>query len=152
FFFRIRIVEAEVGLAAEFFRQAEVEADGFRVPDVEIAVRLRRKARVHTALILAGLQVVEDDIADEIRRAARRRGRRGAHNFSMAWEIRERQTSRPSTSSVPKSGGAVLRPHTATRMGSNIWPALIASDSAAARRAASRPSCVNSAVASTSRA
>ena len=36
-----------------------------------------------------------------------------------------RQVSRPSTSSVSNSGGATLRPHTATRMGWNIWPALI---------------------------
>ena len=41
--------------------------------------------------------------------------------------MRARQVSRPSTSSVPKSGGAVLRPQTATRIGSNIWPALIPS-------------------------
>ena len=45
-------------------------------------------------------------------------------SFPMAWSMRPRQTSRPNTSSVPNSGGAVLRPHTATRTGSNIWPAL----------------------------
>ena len=66
--------------------------------------------------------------------------------------MRFRQVSRPSTSSVSNSGGAVLRPHTATRIGWNIWPALMPSSSAAARRAASRPSWVNSAAARTSRA
>jgi hypothetical protein len=38
-------------------------------------------------------------------------------SFSIAWRIRLRQTSRPSTIKVSKSGGAFLRPHTATRMG-----------------------------------
>ena len=39
--------------------------------------------------------------------------------------MRSRQVSRPSTSRVANSGGAFLRPHTATRMGWNIWPALM---------------------------
>ena len=68
----IGVVEAQVGLAAELGGQAEVEADGLGVADVQIAVRLGRKARVHAALVLVGLQVVEDDVADEIRGAGRR--------------------------------------------------------------------------------
>jgi len=34
--------------------------------DVEIAVRLGRKARLHPAAVLACLQVILDDIADEV--------------------------------------------------------------------------------------
>ena len=40
----------------------------------------------------------------------------------MARSIRFRQVSRPSTSSVSNKGGAFFLPHTATRMGWNIWP------------------------------
>ena len=58
--------------------------------------------------------------------------------------MRARLVSLPSASRVPNSGGAVLRPHTATRMGWNIWPALMPSSSAASRRAASSASWVNS--------
>ena len=58
--------------------------------------------------------------------------------------MRLRQVSRPSTSKVSNSGGASLRPHTATRMGWNIWPALIFNSAAPARKAASRAACVNS--------
>jgi hypothetical protein len=68
----IGVVEAQVGLAAEFGRESEVQADRFRVAQMQIAVRLRRKARVYAALILAGLQIVDDDIADKVGRAAGR--------------------------------------------------------------------------------
>ena len=70
FLLGIGVVEAQVGLAAELRRQAEIQADRLGVADVQIAVRLRRKARVHAAAELVGLQVVEDDVADEIGRAA----------------------------------------------------------------------------------
>ena len=42
---RIGIVEAQIALAAEFLGDAEIQADRFGVADMEIAVRLRRKAR-----------------------------------------------------------------------------------------------------------
>ena len=71
FLLGIGVVEAQVGLAAELRRQAEVQADRLGVADVQIAVRLRRKARVHAPLILVGLQVVQNDVANEIRRAGR---------------------------------------------------------------------------------
>src|SRR5262249_61493282 len=100
---------------------------------MEIPVRLRRKARVYAALILVRLQVVDNDIAYEVGRAARRRCWRSAHNFSIAWAMRERQTSRPSASRVPNSGGAVLRPQTATRIGSNNLAPLIAKRPGAGR-------------------
>ena len=65
-FTRIGVIEAQVGLAAELGRQTEVQANGFGVADVEITVWLRREARVDPSLVLVGLQVVENDIANEI--------------------------------------------------------------------------------------
>ena len=50
---RIGVVEAQVALAPELRREAEIEADRFGVADVQIAVGLRRKARVHPLLVLA---------------------------------------------------------------------------------------------------
>ena len=83
FLLRIGIVEAQIRFAAELFGQAKVQADRFRVTDVQIAVRLRRKARVHAALVLVGLQIVKNDIADEVRRP-RGRFRRGCCSFPIA--------------------------------------------------------------------
>ena len=42
---RIGVVEAQVAAAAEFLRHAEIQADRLGVADMQIAVRLRRKAR-----------------------------------------------------------------------------------------------------------
>jgi len=50
----------------ELLRQAEVEADRLGVANVQIAVGLGRKARVHPAAMLVGLDVGADDVADEI--------------------------------------------------------------------------------------
>ena len=52
------------GLAAELGRQAEVQANRFGVADVQITVWLRGEARVNPSLVLVGLQVVENDIAN----------------------------------------------------------------------------------------
>ena len=48
---RVGVVHAQVADAAELAGDAEVEADGFGVADVEIAVRLRRKARVNLRIL-----------------------------------------------------------------------------------------------------
>src|SRR5579863_71738 len=56
-------------------------------------------------------------------------------SFRIACPIRASVASFPSTSSVSKSGGAFLRPQTATRMGWNICPAFTPSSCAAARNA-----------------
>ena len=47
FFLGIGVVEAQVGLAAELVGETEIEADGLGVADVEIAVGLGWKARLH---------------------------------------------------------------------------------------------------------
>ena len=44
---RVGVVEAQVAAAAEFLRDAEVQADRLGMADVQIAVRLRREARDH---------------------------------------------------------------------------------------------------------
>ena len=53
----IGVVEAQVAHAAVLCGNAEVEADGLGVADVEITVRLRGKARLHTSSVLAVSEV-----------------------------------------------------------------------------------------------
>ena len=65
-FGRIGVVETQVAFAAVFLGQAEVQADRLGVADMQIAVRLRRKAGVHPALVLAAAQVFLDDGADKV--------------------------------------------------------------------------------------
>ena len=76
FFRRIGVVEPQIARAATFGSDAEIEADRFGVPDVEIPVRLRRKSGGKAAVVLPGRKVLVDDRADEIDRS--RRGRRRA--------------------------------------------------------------------------
>src|SRR5216117_1053496 len=65
--------------------------------------------------------VGENQLANEIRTG----GIGVVHSISPKAKSRRVSTvSRPSASSVSNSGGAFLRPHTATRMGWNICPVL----------------------------
>ena len=57
----------KIALAFEFGRQAKIEADRFCVSDVQIAIRLRRKPSLHPTVILALLDILSDNIADEMR-------------------------------------------------------------------------------------
>ena len=72
---RVRVVEAEVAAAAELLGDAEVEADGLGVADVEVAVGLGREAGDRRR-DPAGRDVGGDDLADEIAplRGVRRAG------------------------------------------------------------------------------
>ena len=63
---RVRVVEPQVELAAVLLREPEVQADALRMADVQIAVRLRRKPRMHPPAVLAGGPVGVDDLLDEI--------------------------------------------------------------------------------------
>ncbi len=65
FFGGVGIVVAEIGLAAIFLCESEVYAEAFGVPQMQIAVRLRREAGKY-AVYLAGLQVILDDFLEEI--------------------------------------------------------------------------------------
>ena len=80
----IGVVEAQVALAAELGGEAEVEADRLGVADVQVAVGLGREARVHAAAVLVGLQVFEDDVADEI-----------GTGLAASWTVRHQDTSYP---------------------------------------------------------
>ena len=62
---RIGIIEAKMTTAAELFRDTEVEADRLGVTDVQVSIRLRRKARHHICVALGG-KISRDDIADEV--------------------------------------------------------------------------------------
>ena len=62
----VGVVEAQVALAAVLEGGAEVEADRLGMADVQIAVGLGRKARVHPAGELAGAVVLVDDGVNEI--------------------------------------------------------------------------------------
>ena len=56
---RVGVIHAQIAQAVEFFRGAEVDAQGLAVADVEIAVRLRREAGMDGhALILPALSDV----------------------------------------------------------------------------------------------
>src|SRR5207247_141089 len=57
--------EAKMTTAAELFRDTEVEADRLGVTDVQVSIRLRRKARHHICVALGG-KISRDDIADEV--------------------------------------------------------------------------------------
>ncbi len=63
---RVGVVEAQVALAAVIPGQAEIEADGLGVADVQVAVGLGREAGVDAAAPFAGADVLVDDLADEI--------------------------------------------------------------------------------------
>src|ERR1035438_7720843 len=65
------VFRSQVGLAAELGRQAEVEADGFGVANVQISVGLGGKAGLHASGEFVGLQIFKNDFAYEIGRAVR---------------------------------------------------------------------------------
>ena len=63
---RVGIVEAQIAFAAEFLGQSEINADGFGVADMQIAVRLRRETGMHPPSILVGLQIFKNNVPEEI--------------------------------------------------------------------------------------
>ena len=67
FLARIGVIQSQVSPSAGFSRNAEIEADRHDVPNVQVAVRLRRKTR-HDLGVLAGLEVVVNDLANKIAR------------------------------------------------------------------------------------
>src|SRR5207302_9128572 len=71
----VGVIEAEIAQAAVLLREAEVEANRLGMPDVKIAVRLRRKARVNAAAEAPRLVVLLDALFDEVEgRSSRLRG------------------------------------------------------------------------------
>src|SRR5216684_5020064 len=80
----IGVVETQIRFAAKFIGESKVQTDGLGMPDVEIAVGLWREAGLHPSFIFVGLEVVEDYVADKVRRSGRGRG---SHSFfsSLGW-------------------------------------------------------------------
>src|SRR5262249_19825356 len=72
---RIGVVETQVAGAAVLLRDAEVEADRLGMADVQVAVRFRRKARRHPAVMLAAGDGVVDHGGEEIDRPVAGLGR-----------------------------------------------------------------------------
>ena len=64
---RIRVVEAQVAEAAILFGEAEVQADGLRMADMQVAVRLGWESRVDACRIFAVLEVFVNLVLDEVR-------------------------------------------------------------------------------------
>ena len=54
-FFRIGIVEAQVGVPAELGCQSEIQADGLGMADVQISIRFGRKTSLNPAVVFVGL-------------------------------------------------------------------------------------------------
>jgi hypothetical protein len=98
----IGVIEAQMTAAAEFLRDAEIEANRLGVTDVQIPVRLRRKAGHHAGVAFRG-EIVGDDIADEIAPHLYHRGSGVRHVASIplskqrlcAKSARTRQDHRP---------------------------------------------------------
>ena len=67
---RVGVIEAQVALALIVTGDAEVQADGLGVADMEITVRLRRKTGMHALVLTAG-QIFIDDLTDKVGWAAR---------------------------------------------------------------------------------
>src|SRR5439155_21077225 len=134
---RVGIVEAQVAAAAGLLRDAEVEADRLRVPDVQVAVGLGREAG-HDRLVLPGAKVRGDEGPDEVagELVAQAAGL-VARSCSMARRSRRRTTSLPRTASVSKRGGVATRPVAATLTPMNASFALQPAAASNARSAAS---------------
>ncbi len=73
---RVGVVHAQVAAALILQREAEVEADGLGVADVQVAVRLRRETRDDLG-VLTGREVGVDDLLDEVAMRFGRHGKRG---------------------------------------------------------------------------
>ena len=81
----VRVVEAQVALAAELLRHAEVDADRLGVADVEVAVGLRREAGDDLAAGAAGEDVALDPLFEEVLGLVGGIARRGVGVFVHAW-------------------------------------------------------------------
>ena len=67
FLARIGVIKPQVAKASVILGEAEVEADRLCMSDVQVAIRFRRKSRVHATTVFIRLQVLLDDGANEVR-------------------------------------------------------------------------------------
>ena len=99
---RIGVVETQMAAAAELFGDAEVETDGLGVTDMQIAVRLGRKAG-DDPLHAAGVEVGLNDVADEIAAGFGRSHRRAC--LIVARHASSRPIQAPGCGPEPATGG-----------------------------------------------
>ena len=91
--------------------EAEVQADGLGVADVQVAIRLRREPRDDHAAVLPCLHIGGDDLTDEVE-AGRRGvvgGRMGHGSIESRDECRFKVQSRSFRIGVRSSGGRLLQ-------------------------------------------
>ena len=108
---RVGVVEAQMAHAAVFCGQAEIQADRLGVADMQITVRLRRKASDHSPSVLVGVQILGNDLPKEIR--TRRGARRLRHCSSHGILFMNKEAS----SRILTAGVGCVTGRYATRMG-----------------------------------
>ena len=67
FFHWVGIVETQIARSSKLLRQAKIQADRFRMTNVEITIGLGRETRRNAPAILAVFQILFDDFSHEIR-------------------------------------------------------------------------------------
>ena len=62
----VRVVHPQIADAAKFACDAEVQANALGVADVQVTIRLRRKACMNLRILILG-HMLSDNVADKIR-------------------------------------------------------------------------------------
>ena len=75
---RVRVVETQMADAAVFGGEPEIQDDRLRVPEVQIAIRLRGKSRDDASTVFPAAVVLGDDRAEKVRRHRFTHSLRGA--------------------------------------------------------------------------
>src|ERR1700685_4197179 len=98
FFFGIGVVEAQARVSTELVGKAEVEAGGFCVANVQVAVGVGWQTGLHGSCEFIGLQVGDDNIANEVGRtrlgrgvAVRARWRRNMNHILILTQQNDRE-------------------------------------------------------------
>jgi hypothetical protein len=81
----VGVIEAQIAQSAELGGDAKVQADGLGVANVQIAIRLRREARMNAPTIFPSLHVFSNDLPDKMGGSCHVRGR---HKYSSLFACR----------------------------------------------------------------
>src|SRR5262249_20857939 len=68
FLARIGIIKPKIAESVKFGGKTEIETDGFRMTDMQVAIRLRRKSSVTRAPFLVLLKILESYVSNKMRR------------------------------------------------------------------------------------
>ncbi len=71
FFGWIGVIKSHIAKATKLSRNTEIEADGFGVSDMQIAVGLGRKTCMNSPIVFVCLQVLSNNRSDKIQRGSR---------------------------------------------------------------------------------